>query len=100
MDNLDRKAIERLRERYRRQGSVSEVLREITRLLPSQPYHKLDLLANIRAVFALSLGEASPICGWSPDGSGELKDAQIDGFLIPAIEGKRNQWDFPQNTNA
>src|SRR5256885_5674297 len=100
MDLLDRDTIERLRDRYRHQGSPSDVLREIIRLLPSQPYHKLDLLANIRAVFGLSLGEASPIGGWSPDGSGELKDAQIDGFLVPAIEGKRHQWDFPQNTNA
>jgi hypothetical protein len=100
MDLLDQVTIERLRERYRHQARPSELLREIVRLLPTQPYHKLDLLANIRAVFALSLGEASPIGGWAPDGSGELKDAQIDGSLIPAIEAKRSQWDIPQENNA
>lgn len=100
MNMLDPPIVELLRDRYRNQATPSEVLREIVRLLGAERCHKLDLLANIRAVFGLSLAEAKPIGGWSPDGTGELKDAQIDRFLIPAIEKNRTHWDAPHGTNA
>jgi hypothetical protein len=100
MNMLDAATLEELRDRYRNQATPSELLREIVRLLGARQCHRLDLLANLRAVFALSLAEASPIGGWSPDGTGELKDAQIDGFLIPAIEKNRSRWDLPHKTNA
>lgn len=92
---LDAATLEQLRDRYRNQVSPSELLREITRLLGGEQYHPLDLVANLRAAFALGLADASPIGGWSPDGTGELKDAQIDGFLTPAIEKNRTLWDRP-----
>lgn len=100
MNILDATTLEQLRDRYRHHATPAELLREIVRLLGGERCHRIDLLANIRAVFALSLSEASPIGGWSPDGTGELKDAQIDGFLIPAIERNRTRWDVPHNTNA
>lgn len=96
MNMLDAATLEQLRDRYRNQATPSEVLREIVRLLGGQQCHRLDLLANVRAAFALGLGEASSIGGWSPDGTGELKDAQIDGFLTPAIEKNRSLWDRPK----
>jgi hypothetical protein len=96
MNMLDATTLEQLRDRYRNQATPSELLREIVRLLGAQQCQRLDLLANIRAVFGLSLAEASPIGGWSPDGTGELKDAQIDRFLIPAIEKNRRLWDHPK----
>ena len=92
----DAGTLERLRDRYRNHAAPSELLREIMRLLGAEQCHRLDVLANIRAVFALSLSEASPIGGWSPDGTGELKDAQLDGFLTPAIEKNRGLWDRPK----
>jgi hypothetical protein len=95
MNMLDGATLEQLRDRYRRHATPSELLREIMRLLGGERCHRLDLVANIRAVFALSLSEAKPIGGWEPDGTGELKDAQIDGFLTPAIENNRSLWDRP-----
>lgn len=101
MNILDPETLEALRAQYRDQATPSAILREIVRRLGGPgSCHKLDLLANVRAVFGLSLAEASPVGGWAADGTGELKDAQIDGFLTPAIENHRSDWDLPHAATA
>ncbi len=85
--------LDELRNRYRQTASPAAVLKEIVRSTEPQPCHKVDLIARMRAVFELTLQQASPIAGWAADGSGELKDQQIDGFLVPAIETNRSRWD-------
>lgn len=79
-----------LRELYDRSRSAAAVLKV---LAGSQPRHVLDWARKMQAAFALSLREVKPIGGWSPDGTGELSDAQLDAFLVPAIERTRESWD-------
>jgi hypothetical protein len=90
MDTVD---LDGLRDGYRKTASPAAVLKQIARSAAHQPCHKLELIARMRSAFGLSLQQASPIAGWSPDGTGELKDAQIDTFLTPAIESTRGVWD-------
>ena len=89
---FDNDVLEQMREGYRNRVSPCDLLRQMIQLLPS-PHHKLDLIGNIRAAFTLSLNEASCIGGWEADGSGELNDAKIDGFLSEAIDRHRSRWD-------
>lgn len=89
---LDSNLLEQIRDEYREHATPSDLLRRIIQL-HAEPCHKLDLIANIRATFALSLNEASPIGGWAADGSGELNDEKLDRFLSEAIDQHRTGWD-------
>ena len=89
--------VNELRELYEQSGSAAAVLRVIA---GSNPEQLLEWAKQMRNAFCLSLPDVKTIGGWSPDGTGELKDAQIDGFLIPAIEKNRDLWDVPQQSNA
>jgi len=44
-----------------------------------------ELMFFLMDVFGVSLGDVSCIGGWSPDGSGELQDEQIDAFLVKVL---------------
>jgi len=68
------------------------MLRELIDRSGPEPPHKLTLIKYMREAFCLSLQEASPIGGWASDGSGELDDSQLDGFIEPEIVEHRAQW--------
>jgi hypothetical protein len=93
MVTINDETIERLRDLYRNHMRPSGLLRQILSLSPDCKCHKLDLIANIRAVFSLSLNEASSICGWEADGTGELSDEKLDRYLSDAIDRHRSSWD-------
>lgn len=59
---------------------------------PHEP-HILDLIKDLREAFCLTFQQAKPIAGWSPDGSGELTDNQLDDFLMSEIVRNRNDWE-------
>ena len=44
-----------------------------------------EMMIQLQAAFGLDLSEVSCIDGWTPDGKGELKDADINRLLEPAI---------------
>ncbi len=44
-----------------------------------------EMMIQLQAAFGLDLSEVSCIDGWIPDGTGELKDADINRLLEPAI---------------
>jgi len=90
---MDNKTILELRELYLRVGSAAEVFKSIAGSNAAFTTHKLELVKQIRAAFNLSLGQASPIGGWAPDGTGELSDSRLDSLLVPAIESTRSSWD-------
>jgi hypothetical protein len=82
------KSVAELRELYDQSKSAATVLKA----LANAGGYFLEWAKQMRAAFGLSLSEVSPIGGWAPDGTGELKDAQLDSFLVPAIESKRSTW--------
>jgi hypothetical protein len=81
--------VEVLRERYEQTGSAAAVVQLLASVVPESV---LDWAIQMQAAFNLSLSQISPIGGWLPDGTGELKDSQLDGFLVPEIERTRNSW--------
>ena len=93
MNFINPTLLDNLRDSYRQTASPADVLKEIVRSWPTEPCHKLVLIAHMRAAFELTLQQAGPIAGWAVDGTGELKDAQIDSFLKPEIEHNRDLWD-------
>ena len=55
--------------------------------------HKVTVIEYMRRAFLLSLQQASPIAGWSADGTGELGDSQLDELVMPEVVMNRQQWD-------
>ena len=51
------------------------------------------LVQYFSEAFCLMDGQAYPIFGWLPDGTGELKDADIDYLLARRIEQARSDWE-------
>jgi hypothetical protein len=86
-------------EQFRRGIPVSEILKGVVQSCP-EIHTKFHMLQWIRETFCLSLGQASPIGGWEPDGTGELSDTQLDKLLGPEIEKNRQLWDSPRGGAA
>ncbi len=43
--------------------------------------------------FCFTEGEASPLFGWLPDGTGELKDSHIDYLITRRIQKNKSVWE-------
>lgn len=52
-----------------------------------------DLLEAFIEAFGVMQADVSCLGGWWVDGSGELSDRAIDGFVAPAIERARQGWE-------
>ena len=76
-----------------RQGaSPSQILRQLSELLPQGNARKVALIKYMRAAFGLTLEQASPIAGWASEDGGELSDSQLDELIAPSILGTKDQW--------
>lgn len=51
------------------------------------------LVQYFSEAFCFRDGEAYPVFGWRPDGSGELKDADLDRLLTNRIQRTRDEWE-------
>jgi hypothetical protein len=93
MEELDQAVVLYLRSLARKGASASQLLRALKSKLAPEGPHKLTLLKCMRESFGLTLPEASPIAGWSADGTGELADKDDDAFVGPEIRRRRPEWD-------
>jgi hypothetical protein len=93
MEQLNRAILIHLRRMAQEGSTSSQMLREIIARLAAVPPHKIMLIKYMREAFCLSLQQAAPIAGWSPDGLGELNDSRIDELLMPEIEKNRPEWE-------
>ncbi len=50
------------------------------------------LVQYFSEAFCFGDGQAYPIFGWLPDGTGELKDADLDSLLAKRISRTRIEW--------
>lgn len=81
-----------LRTMALRGSKPSEMLRTIV------AHHSPEVVAPVvfyqyfKEAFCFSEGEASPLYGWRPDGTGELKDANIDYLMTRRIHKNRMVW--------
>jgi hypothetical protein len=83
----------------RRGDQPSALLRAIISYLSPATADRIVLVRYFTAAFAFTEGEGYPIFGWFPDGSGELKDADIDRIMSKRIQQNRTQWDNPDQAS-
>jgi hypothetical protein len=74
-------------------GKPSEMLRKIVSCHPSETLTRNVFYQYFTEAFCFCEGEASPLFGWLPDGTGELKDANIDYLMTKRIQKNRNVWE-------
>jgi len=85
--------IENLRAMARRNERPSVLLRELVARLGPDTADRPLLVRYFSAAFHFSEGQGYKIFGWFPDGTGALKDADIDNLLSRRIEQTRAEWD-------
>ena len=99
MDSLDSNLVEKIRRMDRRGDRPSVMLHAIVSHLAPASVDRLLLVSYFSDVFLFKDGQAHPIFGWFPDGSGELKDADIDRIMSKRIQQNRTQWDNPDQSS-
>jgi hypothetical protein len=92
---FDANLVEKIRLMARRADRPSSILREITTQLSPTIADQFVLIRYFAEAFCFKDGQGHPIHGWSPDGSGELKDDDIDHIMAKRIQQTRTDWDKP-----
>jgi hypothetical protein len=82
-----------LRSLALRGGSPSEMLRTILSQSHSGAIDLNSLVQYFSEAFCFSDGQAFPIFGWLPDGTGSLKDSEIDYLMTRRIQQTRAEWE-------
>jgi hypothetical protein len=82
-----------LRSMARGGGRPSAMLREIVSGVAPQEADRQLLVRYFSEAFCLTEGQAYHIFGWFPDGTGQLKDSDIDYLLAERIRQTRAEWD-------
>jgi hypothetical protein len=96
MEELDPTIVAHLQALARGGATASQMLRYLFRKFAPEAPHKITLIKYMRKAFDLTLQEASPIAGWSADGTGDLSDAQVDELVVPEIRDHEQEWDRVQ----
>ena len=82
-----------MRDMARRGNKPSVMLHAIVAQLGSETADRPLLVRYFSTAFAFADGQGYKIFGWFPDGSGALKDADIDELLSKRIQETRAAWD-------
>lgn len=86
------KIIDQMRSLCSEQKPFSDVMHYLVDSVPQNQNNSITLLLYVREAFLLSLKEASPICGWKPDGSGEISDDRLNELITSAIHDNEPKW--------
>ncbi|HYV34160.1 MAG TPA: hypothetical protein VE988_00565 [Gemmataceae bacterium] len=92
MNQLRKEVVDSLRCKARSGISPSQLLRELISIAPESP-DPLWMVQSFAEVFCFTEGQSYPIFGWLPDGTGRLKDSDLDYLLAKRIERNRINWD-------
>jgi hypothetical protein len=92
MTEINKDIVGQIKVLARKGASPSRILHQLVELVPPGPAQKVALIKYMRAAFGLTLEQASPIAGWSTDGTGELKDTRLDELIAPAILDAKAHW--------
>jgi hypothetical protein len=85
--------IQILRSMAQNRSMPSEMLQELIAAHPSEPLTRNVFYEYFTEAFCFSEGEASPLYGWLPDGTGELTDGDIDELMTKRIQANRSAWE-------
>ena len=92
MYELDEQVIIQVRSLARRGVLPSAILREILPFVSLQePDRRIHLVRYFKQAFCLPESPMA-IFGWNPDGSGELKDADLDRLLTKRMTQTLPKW--------
>ena len=94
MDSLDPELVDRLRAMARRGEQPSAMLHAIVAHLSPATVDRLLLVSYFSTAFSFIDGQGHPIFGWFADGSGELKDSDIDRIMSRRVQQTRPAWDI------
>jgi hypothetical protein len=99
MVSFDSSLLDKIRTMARKGDRPSVILREIITQLSPANADQFVLIRYFAEAFSFKDGQGHPVHGWFPDGSGELKDADIDRIMSKRIQQNRPQWDNPDATS-
>lgn len=85
--------VEKLRSKARRGERPSAMLREVVAELGPEGADRPLLVQYFSTAFCFTEGQAYKIFGWFPDGTGALKDSDLDDLLFHRIQETRAEWD-------
>jgi hypothetical protein len=71
------------------------MLRTIVEQLGPETADRPLLVRYFSVAFYFTEGQGYKTFGWFPDGTGALKDPDIDDLLLQRIQETRAQWDKP-----
>src|SRR5687768_14063456 len=97
MIELSPEIIDKLRLMASAGATVSQLLRETIRRMPSNQQGTLYLVKYFREAFHLSLRSVAPIGGWDESGKGEITDERIEELLRPEMQQTRELWEHKEN---
>jgi hypothetical protein len=91
--------IDMLRAMARRGEQPSVMLRALVAELGPEAADRPLLVRYFSTAFYFTEGQGYKIFGWFPDGTGALKDSDIDSLLSKRIQETRTAWhnDSPQS---
>ncbi len=87
--------IEMLRSMAQRGEQPSALLRTLVAQLGPETADRPLLVRYFSTAFCFTEGQGYKIFGWFPDGTGALRDADLDSLLSKRIQGSRAEWDKP-----
>ena len=93
MIHLRRDLVERLRSLARQGEQPSAMLRAIVAQLGPDIADRPLLVRYFSRAFCFTEGQAYKIFSWFPDGTGALKDVDIDPLLYKRIQETRPEWE-------
>jgi hypothetical protein len=93
MNHVSENLIHALRSMARRGTAPSQMLRELISSLAAETPDRQALVRYFTEAFCFTEGQAYPIFGWLPDGTGQLKDVDLDYLLAKRIGQTRAAWD-------
>jgi hypothetical protein len=93
MLRLHNDLIETLRTMARRGDKPSAMLHAIVAVLGPEAADRPVLVRYFTEAFCFQEGQGYKIFGWFPDGTGALKDSDVDGLLGGRIQETRAEWD-------
>jgi hypothetical protein len=85
--------VERLRSMARKEEKPSTMLRKVVTELGAEAADRPLLVRYVSTAFCFTEGQAYKIFGWFPDGTGALKDSDLDDLLFHRIQEARAEWD-------
>jgi hypothetical protein len=98
MMEVRRDYVEMLRSMARRGEQPSVMMRALIAQLGPQTDERPLLVRYFSTAFCFTQGQGYKIFGWFPDGTGELKDSDVDRLLFGRIQETRTEWDKPDST--